>query len=236
MVGRVGIGGWLCSISAGLLTCGGRGTNLAAGGSLTVHVVSPTTGGSCGTLDNNASVSTANDGTAAASASVTVTCPVLSVTKTADAGSVSAGDPIGFKVTVTNGGSAGLARGVTISDVLPPVPGGAWSVTAGSDPSCSITGSVLSCGSADLAAGASLRAHVTSPTTPVSCGTYDNIATFGSGNDGTGTSPVASVHVRCAHIELVKTPDAGSVSAGDQAGFTITATNDGAGTARGDAG
>ncbi len=224
--------GWSCSISAGLLTCGGLGTSLAAGGSLTVHVVSPTTGGSCGTLDNNASVLTANDGTAAASAFVRVTCPVLSVTKTVDARSVSAGDPIGFTVTVTNGGSAGLARGVTISDVLPPVPGGAWSVAAGSDPSCSITGSVLSCGPADLAAGASLTAHVTSPTTRGSCGTYDNTATFGSGNDGTGTSKVALVQVRCAQIELVKTPDAGSVSAGDKVVYTIVVTNAGPGTAR----
>ncbi len=224
-------GGWSCSIGSGVLGCGGAGTGLAPGGSLSVHITSPTSAGSCGTVENTASVSTSNDGSAVAGDSVTVDCPSLTIRKAADAGSVSAGDRIGYTVTVANAGP-GTARDVTVADTLPVVPGGGWSVAAGSDASCSVAGGVLSCGPAELAAGESLAVRVTSPTSGRSCGTFDNLAAFGSGNGGSGVSAVASVRVDCAGIGLVKTPDAGSVSAGDQVGYTVTATNGGAGTAR----
>ena len=49
-----------CSITAGVLTCN-FGT-IAAGGSKHVHITSPTTAATCGSVDNTANVTTSNDG------------------------------------------------------------------------------------------------------------------------------------------------------------------------------
>ena len=59
---------------------------------------------------------------------MTVTQPSLTVTKTADATSVNAGQQIGFGVTVTNNG-AGTATNVTLSDPLPGGDGIDWSIS-----------------------------------------------------------------------------------------------------------
>src|SRR5205085_1308197 len=76
-----------CSISGTAptqtLSCGPA--TVASGGSVTVHVISHTTSASCGTYDNTASFTTTNDGLGNASASTTVDCPDVFVTKTADA-------------------------------------------------------------------------------------------------------------------------------------------------------
>src|SRR5207244_2836547 len=67
------------------------------------------------------------------SETVTATPPNLHITKTADAGTVSAGDPIGFAITVNNTGT-GTATGVTVHDTLPTNPGTNWTIdTANSD-------------------------------------------------------------------------------------------------------
>lgn len=120
--------------------------------------------------------------------------PDLRVTKTADAGTVTAGSAIGFTITVTNAGP-GVATGVTLSDPLPTGAGLSWSespdVTA-----CSITAGVLNCSFGDMAAGASASVHVTSPTTEASCGTYNNTATADATNDDAVTAS-ASTTVDC---------------------------------------
>jgi hypothetical protein len=50
---------------------------LAAGQTIFLHVTSPTTTASCGPYPNTASVTTTNDGNPTASASTSVTCPVV---------------------------------------------------------------------------------------------------------------------------------------------------------------
>jgi len=132
--------------------------------------------------------------------------PSLQITKTADAASVSAGQPIGFVVTITNGGPAD-ATGVTISDTLPGGAGIDWSENSAS---CSISGSpgvppeVLACGPVTLAAnGGSLSVHLTSPTTAASCGTYNNTATFTSTNAGSGSVDASTV-VQCGALVIHK--------------------------------
>ena len=109
---------------------------------------------------------------------VVVQCPDISVEKTADAASVSAGDPIGFTITVTNAGP-GAATGVTVTDTLPTNPGVNWSIGAGSAPGCAITLGVLSCDFGTLAAEATRTVHISSPTTAQSCATINNTATVG---------------------------------------------------------
>jgi uncharacterized repeat protein (TIGR01451 family) len=216
------------------LTCGPA--TIASGGSITVHVTSHTTGGSCGTYDNTASFTTTNDGTGSDSASTTVNCPNLTITKTADAGSVNAGSDIGFTVTLSNAGP-GSATGVSINDPLPGGTGVDWSIDSNTPASsCSITGTAptqtLSCGPATVASGGSITVHVTSHTTSASCGTYDNTASFTTTNDGTGNAS-ASTTVDCPDVFVTKTADAPLVEGGDAIGFLITVGNNGPGTANG---
>ncbi|HEX2894362.1 MAG TPA: LPXTG cell wall anchor domain-containing protein [Marmoricola sp.] len=211
-----------------------------------IHLTSPTAPADCGVVKNKATVSTTN-GTGGDSdvASVTVLCPGLHITKTADAASVNVGEDIGFTVTVSNNGQ-GTASGVNLSDPLPTGPGITWTIDSSTGPlSCSITSGTLSC-TGSLDAGATQVVHVTSPTewtgtgeTEVnSClggtdgsGVYDNTAQV-SATNVSGT-PDASAHeqVLCPALDIAKAADAETVDAGSPIGFTITAANTGDGTA-----
>ena len=161
-----------------------------APGSLTpIHIVSATSPSDCGVVKNQASVTTTN-GTGGSSevATVSVLCPALVLSKTADAASVSAGSQIGFTVTASNSGApgTGTARDVVIDDPLPSGTGVNWFVVTGSAPNCSIQGSppseVLHCTAVDLAAGESLTVHVASATTNSSCKAYPNAASLTATN------------------------------------------------------
>jgi uncharacterized repeat protein (TIGR01451 family) len=252
--------GWAgsCSITAGVLSCGGAagvtvpaGTTLAAS-TFTVHIVSGTTaatGGVCpagsGVVDNTGTVTAVNGGTDRSSASTCVAAPGIHIRKKADAPQVSAGDPIGFTLTVYNNGR-GAATGVTLSDPLPSNPGLSWSIDsqgAGWAGTCSIAGGVLSCGPVTVPAGTTLAAstftvHIVSGTTAATgglcpgSGTVDNTGTVTAANGGTDTSH-DSTCVAAPGVHIVKKADAAQVSAGDPIGFTLTVYNDGPGNATG---
>ena len=211
-----------CQISGGVLRCSfGR---LAKSASASVHIVSPTTAASCGTISNSASARSASVSVGAGPATIQVNCAAIEVVKTADASTVSAGDQIGFTVTLSNPGS-GQATGLVFSDALPA--GLAWSI----DPASTgwvIVGGNLAYSPNTLAPGASSSVHVVATTDSADCGTITNTATVTSSNDGQDSSS-ATVEVNCAAIEVAKTADASSVSAGDQVGFTVTVSNLGSG-------
>src|SRR5439155_874935 len=203
-------------------------TILAGNSSTTAHVVSTTTSGSCGTYDNTASFTTDNDGSGSASASETVLCAAVNITKTADAPSVSAGSQIGFTVTLSNVG-AGTATGLIVTDSLSAGTDVNWTIDAGNtDPGRSVSGSPpnlsLVYTPTTLAGVSSTHAHVVSNTTSASWGTYNNTATFSTGNDGSGEASPAG-DVLCASAALSKTADDASVSAGSQIGFIVTLNN-----------
>jgi uncharacterized repeat protein (TIGR01451 family) len=211
-------------------------TSLAAGASASVHVVSSTTSASCKAYNNTASVQGTNIAAIQASASTTVVCATLAITKVADATSVNAGDPIGYTITLTNTG-AGTAHGVKVSDTVPTNAGLSWAIdAAGTTGTWTLSGGILSFGGAngvDLASGASVHVHITSPTTSASCGTVNNSAAATSTNDGNPSVGPVAITVSCATLALTKVADAASVTAGSTIGYTITLTNTGAGTAHG---
>jgi uncharacterized repeat protein (TIGR01451 family)/fimbrial isopeptide formation D2 family protein len=216
------------------LALAGQPITLAPGASLKVHITAATDKTSCAEYDNTASVSSSNDGSDDDSASTEVLCPSVHVTKTADAASVSAGEQIGFHVTISNTGD-GEARGLSVSDALPGGTGIDWSIES-SDAGWSITGSApnqsLAYAGTTLAAGASSTVHVVSDTTKDSCKEYDNTASISATNDGSDEDS-ASTEVLCPSIHVTKTADAASVSAGSDIGFTVTVSNTGAGDAKG---
>lgn len=234
-------GGASCVIGgaagAETLTCGPK--DLASGASFSVHVVSDTqpTGEICSaaTLENTGTADASNDAPVTASASVTIQCPDLQITKVADAASVSAGSPIGFTITVSNGGP-GTAYAVTLSDQMPV--GVNWTLqssTAGAG--CSLSaGDLLTCGPVDMDPQESFSAHVVAGTTEADCALYENTASA----DATNDAPVSASDdtlVKCPGLNITKdADDPETVSAGDQVGFTIEVTNDsgeGVGTATG---
>src|SRR5207237_1100988 len=169
-----------------------------------------------------------------ATASVTVQCPDLSVTKTKDASPVSSGDTIGFTITVNNAGP-GEAKNVTLSDTLPGNGGLSWSINGGADAAqCTIGGGTLSCNYGTVIAGGSKAVHISSPTTSATCGTVSNTATASASNEAntTNNSGSDSITVQCPDLSVTKTKDASPVSSGDTIGFTITVNNAGPGEAK----
>ncbi|MEP6758073.1 MAG: DUF11 domain-containing protein [Actinomycetota bacterium] len=225
-------GGWSCAISTGVLTCGGKGFDLASGASASVHITSPTTSATCGTVSNTGTVDASNT-TQVSTGIVTieVQCAALAISKVADDSVVNAGDTIGYTITVSNNG-AGTAKGVVVHDTLPTNGGLAWTIdAANSDAGCSIASGVLTCNFGDMASGTSKHVHLTSPTTAATCGQVVNAASATTTNDGSPTTGNVSITVDCPGISVIKTADAETVDAADQVGFTITVANAGPGTA-----
>jgi uncharacterized repeat protein (TIGR01451 family) len=191
----------------------------------------------CGVVNNTGTVSATNEPAAANGnnsdpGDVTVKCADIQITKTADAKTVSAGDPIGFVLHVSNAGT-GTATGVVVTDVLPTNAGLSWSVqsiTGDGSPSCGILDGTLTCTAASLAATKSFDVHIVSGTTSASCGVVDNTGSVVAGNDGSDEAS-DSLTVQCPDLEVVKGGN-GTINAGEDAVFTITLTNHGPGAAK----
>ena len=215
-----------CSIAAGTMSCAFG--DLAPGASRTVALTSPTSFTQCATYDNTATVAATNHPSESDAGRITCRRPEVSLTKTADAASATAGDQIGFTVTLRNTG-AGTAQGVQFTDVLPA--GLSWAISPASA-GWSIQGQNLVRTPTTLAPGATTSVHVVATTTAANCGQVDNTATVTSTNGGSDTES-ASIDVNCAAIDVQKTADAADVTAGEQIGFTVTLRNTGEGQARG---
>ncbi len=150
----------------------------------------------------------------------------INIAKVADDPVVTPTDPIGFLITVTNGGT-GTAEAVEVNDPLPEGTGLSWSIDGGTGAGlCSITpGSpdTLTCTFGDMGPGDSYTVHISSPTNKDSMGIYTNTADVTSTNAGSDEA-TATIHVPCTDTRLAVKPDADTVNQGDPAGFIITAT------------
>lgn len=159
-------------------------------------------------------------------------CPSMTVSKTADATSVMAGDMVGFKIMVTNTGVVALT-GVTITDAL--ATGLTWTAN---NANCSIDSSnALYCALGGVAVGQSVTVHVTAMTPKTLCTTLTNTANAWA--DGVASTPTntATVMVSCTtlapDISVTKTAEAATVTPGTPVRFTLTVANSGTGSAQG---
>ncbi|MBD0319796.1 MAG: hypothetical protein ICV87_05650 [Gemmatimonadetes bacterium] len=130
--------------------------------------------------------------------------PALQLTKVADAATVNAGNPIGFRMEVRSTG-LGAAKGVTLSDPLPGGTGINWYI-ASSDPSCTINGTApsqtLSCVFGDMAPGTMRSVQVMSETTLQTCAEFPNTASAQATNHAQ-VQASATTKVTCATRPLV---------------------------------
>ncbi|HEU5003399.1 MAG TPA: hypothetical protein VFW71_11565 [Actinomycetota bacterium] len=222
-------------INAQVLNCTVGNLNQNQG--FNVQVSSPSSLSTAGSIPNTATATATNAPSVSSTASVAVNHPNISITKTADKAMVDAGGQVGFTIMVQNAGP-GDANGVTITDTIPALTGTSWSVDSGNTTAvgCTITGNVLTCLNQTIPApptnNGQIAVHVVATTNQNDCGTIQNVASFQANNDGTGTStPAATITINCANVNFVKNADQSPVTAGDPIGFTITATNTGAGAA-----
>ena len=136
----------------------------------------------------------------------------VSITKTADASPVNAGDGIGFTVEVKNTGT-GLAKGVSLSD---PLPGGSgsgvtWAVdgATGTPAKFVLAGSqgsqTLTLVANTLPAGADYVIHITATTSKTECGVYDNTATLTTTNANNPNPAGAEEVCKPALVTITKT-------------------------------
>ncbi|WP_088256040.1 DUF11 domain-containing protein [Fimbriiglobus ruber] len=167
----------------------------------------------------------------------------MSVVKTADAPSVDAGGQAGFTVTISNAPGTSTATGLSLTDPLPTEAGTAlnWSIDPAS-PNAStfvISGGslqLLNNGAVSLASGSSLVVHVVATTVPTASPLtvpLVNTATITVPNVPPVPPATATENVLSPDVTVTKTADAPSVVAGATAGFTVTVTNTGPGTANG---
>jgi uncharacterized repeat protein (TIGR01451 family) len=160
----------------------------------------------------------------------------VAVTKTADAPEVTAPDPIGFEIVVTNDGES-TATDVTLNDPLPQGDILSWTEDSGLA-ECDVDGSsVLTCDFGDMAPGESATVHVIADSDFEHCADLTNTVTIAAtnespGEDGDNTAS-ADTSVLCPDMTVQADPDSDVVTSGDPVGFTITATNLGEGQARG---
>lgn len=206
-----------------------------------VHVTSETAidGANCGIYENTASLTGDYSGTSE-TAITEVLCPAppepeVSISKSSDAAQVTAGEPIGFTISVSNTGEV-EATDVGFTDALPDVASQTWEIDSDvpGDVTCAIAEGTLDCSGIGLAAETGMFSiHVTSATDEEACGAYENTATLGAPYQG--TSETVSTEVVCPEpepdVSIAKTADADEVETGQQIGFDITVTNSGNGPA-----
>jgi uncharacterized repeat protein (TIGR01451 family) len=159
---------------------------------------------------------------------VNVLPPDLTISKTPDSGTVNAGDPISFVITVSNSADpgTGTAVNVVIDDTLPA--GFTWTDNKAE---CDITSNVLHCDVGDLAPGASFSVTLTSPTDEEDCGLVSNPDATAEADNHDEVSDSGQQTVQCPDLTIEKLPDGDTIDAGDPISFSITVHNDGPGSA-----
>jgi uncharacterized repeat protein (TIGR01451 family) len=174
-------------------------------------------------------------------ATITVLCPDVHVTKTADATPINATDTAGFKIEVSNAGP-GAAYGTTLDDTLPP---GSWNLGGPDAGACgaSPASGTFHCEFGTVASGGVKKVTVSRATTAADCANAARIGTLtdkvkvdASNEANTGHPPSdneaeATITVLCPDVRVEKTADDPSINATDTAGFSIEVTNDGPGVA-----
>lgn len=223
-----------CDIELDLLTC--EFGDLDPGESVSVTVTAPTDFEDCGIITNTATAGAVNEldtvdlAAESATGGIAINCSDLDIDKIPDDRIVNAGDTIGYTISVTNTGD-GDAVNVVVVDPLPDDAGLEWTIDGGSNADdCAIDDNILTCSFGDIPSGESASVHISSPTTPVDCGTIVNVALVSSDESPSGIAS-GSLAVLCPNVVVQKLAGESSINAGDEISFTIEVSNVGRGDA-----
>jgi uncharacterized repeat protein (TIGR01451 family) len=144
--------------------------------------------------------------------------PVVSVTTTPDAATVTAGSPIGFTIAVSNSAAA-TASNVTLNDPLPSGTGVNWTINpAYSGPgSCAINGAVgnqvLACSFGSLAPSTNLSVHIQSASSAAGTAFSSSTVSFNTQQVlSIGSIVVQPVAVSFSNVTASQTIPAGTTS------------------------
>ncbi len=186
--------------------------------------------GACG--GNDPMISVAMDGDRLCIATF-VTVADLSITKVDDVDPVTAGEALGYTLTVSNAGPAD-ATNVTVSDSLP---SGVMFDAGASDGSCDISGSFVTCVIGDLPGGENRVIAIGVVVDPETRGALFNTASVSGSefdNDIFNNSSNASTSVQAfADLSVTKTGRPDPVAAGGTLLYEITVFNAGPSSATG---
>ncbi|MCC6703425.1 MAG: DUF11 domain-containing protein, partial [Thermomicrobiales bacterium] len=157
------------------------------------------------------------------------------IEKEANPASISAGDTANYTVTVTNNG-AGTAYDVVVIDTLPF--DAEWTLTPSAG-TCTLPNEQgqVTCDLGDIVADGVVTIEVSAPTTATECGAQENRVTVDASNltdeptEPDDRAASATVTVNCPDLVVEKVAGEETINAGDEISFTITVTNNGAGTA-----
>ena len=239
---------WTCLASSGS-SCGapnGTGNinttvNLANGGTATYTVNATVANDAIGTLTNTASVSTPSGSTdpssgnnSASDTDNVISLSNLRITKTATPVQPIPGAPFTYTITVTNDGPSPVT-GATVTDNVPAIlTNVSWICTASSGSTCGNangTGNINT--TVNLANGGTATFSMTATLPANATGTVTNTATVASPTgvtdpDGNNNqTSVTSTVQPSSDLSITKTANAGTVRAGDEVTYTITARNNG---------
>ncbi len=164
--------------------------------------------------------------------------PQVSVNKTPDSQTINAGQPATFAMTATNNGPG--AATITLNDSLPLGSGGlTWVESNDPSSSCAVSTQppqqqTLNCTFTNVPATQSRTVSVTTQTDQADCATLNNTATVSSTDDNTPTDNTnsGSITIACPDVSVLKTGN-GTITAGQNAQFTMVITNNGPGAASG---
>ncbi len=234
-VATVTSGAATCTVTATEVIC--NAPTLAAGASITVHIVGQVRATATGTITNIASASAAehdsdsSNDTATADANIVASAD-LQVTKTASVDPIISGNNVIYTIVTTNNGPA-AALNAAMTDVLP----NAVTFVSTDDPAnCTHAGQTVSCSYGTLANGDSRTVHATVTVDPSQTVTFRNDATVSSttpdGTPGNNTSGVDSHVTPRADVSIVKTSDHATYQGGDLVTWTLVAHNGGPSTAQ----
>jgi uncharacterized repeat protein (TIGR01451 family) len=197
---------------------------LAGNTTVTFTVSGTTSVGTTGTLDNTATVTSANTnpGTFTSSAVITVKAPQLAITKTAavtnPSGTQTTGasvvanstDALSYTITVSNTGT-GAAYQVNVDDPLPSLAGVNWTGVTTSGPSGTPQAFITSTGTlmdnlGTLAANTTVTFTVSGTTAAGTNGTLNNTATVTSSNNSTSSLTASAViTIKAPQLAVSKT-------------------------------
>lgn len=242
------ISSWTCAASAGSSCALPSGNvnitttvNLLANGTATFTVNTTVASTATGTVTNTATVAAPNGSTDANTAnnSASDTDPLtptsdLSITKSNNGSTVTAGNQVSYTINVTNNGPSAVTNAPVVDNLPVKLTNASWICLASSGSSCGATSGTGSINSTvTLANGGTATYTLTATVAADAIGTLTNTASVsapsGSTDPSSGNNSASDTDnvISQSDLRITKTANPTQPVPGSQFTYTVTVTNDG---------